>query len=254
MLIAQISDTHLATPGRTVNGIDPAVQLARALEMVRGRLDPKVDMVLLTGDLTNGGEGDGYQRLRQITDGLGCPAYVIPGNHDDREGLRAAFADQPWMPASGFLCYAVDTPEVRVLCLDTLHDGHEGGRLCAERLGWLRGALADGQGKPTLIAMHHPPFLGGLNGFDRDPLEGAAELADLLRQHPEVERVACGHFHRPMVAQWAGHAVTVAPSTAFHIRLTLQADARHKLSDEPLGFQMHQWVPGQGLVTHTLYL
>lgn len=254
MLIAQLSDTHLAEPGHTVNGIDPAGQLSQAVTKIAEFKDPKIDAVLMTGDLTNGGEGNGYTRLRQIVDRLACPVYVIPGNHDDRDGLRRAFADCRWMPTSGYLNYVVALDGLRLVCLDTLHVGHEGGRLCPERLGWLEAALAEGNGTPTLIAMHHPPFIGGLSAFDCDSLEGEAEFSTILRRHPEVERIVCGHFHRPMTTRWAGHTVSVAPSTAFHIRLTLQADARHELSHEPLGFQVHQWTPGRGLVTHSAYL
>src|SRR3546814_10521996 len=37
-----------------------------------------------------------YARFREIAAALNAPLYAIPGNHDGRETMRAAFTDAPW--------------------------------------------------------------------------------------------------------------------------------------------------------------
>jgi 3',5'-cyclic AMP phosphodiesterase CpdA len=62
------------------------------------------------------------------------PVFVIPGNHDAREPLRAAFAADRYLPADGFLQHAIEDYPVWLIALDTLIPGEAGGLLCSEML------------------------------------------------------------------------------------------------------------------------
>ena len=62
------------------------------------------------------------------------PVFVIPGNHDARDPLRAAFGGDGYLPADGFLQYAVEDYPLRLVALDTLIPGEGGGELCDDRL------------------------------------------------------------------------------------------------------------------------
>ena len=128
-------------------------------------LDPRPDVVLATGDLVEGGKPEEYARLKRLLAPLAMPVYLIPGNHDAREALRAAFADHAYLPASGFLQYASRTQPVRLIALDTLVPGKPHGALCAERLDWLEARLGESD-RPTILFMHHPPFDCGIDAFD----------------------------------------------------------------------------------------
>lgn len=253
MLIAQITDTHvLAGEGNTPGGGDPSKHLLMVVRALNA-LEPRPDVVLVTGDLTTDGNDEDYRHLRGILDQLDMPFYVMPGNHDDRGCIRAAFRHDGYLPESGYLNYVVDGYPVRIVCLDTLHDGHDGGRLCLDRLQWLEATLAEDRSVPTVVAMHHPPFLTGLAPFDRDPLEGADAFAAIVAGNPHVERVLCGHLHRPVETRWHGLTVGVAPSTAFEIALDLREGAPFRLVNGAApGYQLHLLTRG-GLVTHTAY-
>ena len=103
--------------------------------------------------------------------------------------------------------YVVEGHPVRLIALDTLVPGQVGGLLCAERLIWLAARLEEAPARPTLIFMHHPPFVTGLQAMDAMGLEGKEELAAVIRRHPQVERLVCGHVHRPMTRHdHTGHA------------------------------------------------
>jgi len=128
------------------------------------------------------------------------PVLVIPGNHDDRANLVRAFDDHAYLPRDGgFLQYTVDDWPVRLVALDTVVPGESGGRLCADRLAWLDARLGEAPGGPTLVFMHHPPFATGIVAMDAMGLEDPAALATVLRRHPHVEGITCGHIHRTIV-------------------------------------------------------
>src|ERR687891_182941 len=105
MLIAQITDTHIKPEGLLAyRRFDTAAFLARAVDHIL-HLDPRPDVVLATGDLVDAGTAAEYARLRHLLAPLAMPVYLIPGNHDERDALRAAFADRAWMPREGFIQY-----------------------------------------------------------------------------------------------------------------------------------------------------
>jgi 3',5'-cyclic AMP phosphodiesterase CpdA len=169
--------------------------------------------------------------------------------------MRAAFADQGYLPPSGFLQYAVDDWPVRLVALDTLVEGKPHGALGAEQLSWLAARLGERPDKPTMLFMHHPPFDCGIETFDKSRLlEGDERLAELVRAHPNVERAACGHVHRPIQVRWAGTVASIAPSTAHQATLDLHEHSQLTMMMEPPAIALHQWRPGTGLVTHVSYV
>jgi 3',5'-cyclic-AMP phosphodiesterase len=254
MLIAQISDMHVKPPGELLyKRIDTAGFLERAVAHVNG-LDPRPDIVLATGDLVDGGKPDEYALLRRLLAPLAMPVYLIPGNHDARDAMRGAFPDHGYLPISGFLQYTIEDRPVRLIALDTLVSGKTHGELCAERLDWLEARLGEGD-RPTVLFMHHPPFDCGIAGFDGHRLsEGASRLADLVRRHANVERIMCGHVHRPIQVRWAGTMASIAPSTAHQATLDLHDNAPLSMKMEPPAIALHLWRPNTGLITHVSYV
>lgn len=252
MLIAQITDTHISTPeSRNDRHFRTHEHLAHAVAHLN-RLSPRPDVTLATGDLVEQGAIEEYERLRGLLDALEMPLYLIPGNHDDREQLGRAFAHHRYLPRGGaFIQYAVEDWPVRLLALDTVIPGESGGRLCADRLAWLDARLAEAPARPTLVFMHHPPFATGLRKMDAMGLDGGDALAAVIRRHPQVERLTCGHLHRTIVRRFAGTVACTGPATAHQIALDLDPAPRLAAVMEPPGCLLHVWLgDGQGLATH----
>jgi 3',5'-cyclic AMP phosphodiesterase CpdA len=252
MLIAQISDTHVCPEGERLYGrMDTNAGLARAIETVN-RLKPRPDLVLMTGDLAESGAEAQYRMLRKLLARLELPVYVMAGNHDSREGLRDAFSDHRYLPDTGaFLHYSVDLGPIRLIALDTQVPGADGGDLCGERLAWLEAELQRTEGRPTLIAMHHPPVPIGVDWLDRSNCANAEGLAAIVSRHPQVERILCGHVHRAAQIRFAGTVVATAPSTAYQVALELGHDGEPHLIEEPPAFLLHRWHAG-ALTTHVI--
>jgi Icc protein len=254
MLIAQITDLHIR-PGELLayGRVDTAGYLKRAVAALLA-LDPLPDVVLATGDLVDGGTAEEYACLRQLLAPIDRPLYVVPGNHDARRPLFDAFGRSGSLPSEDrFLHYAVEDWPVRLIGLDTIIQGEPGGRLCEERLAWLGDRLAEQPDRPTLLFMHHPPIRTGIAHMDSMGLADADRFAALVRRHPQVERIVCGHVHRSIQARFAGTMVTVAPSTAHQVSLALQPASEASFVMEPPGFHLHLWQAGSGMVTHTAF-
>jgi 3',5'-cyclic-AMP phosphodiesterase len=252
MILAHITDPHVRPRGRLAyDAVDTEAALRRAVAAVAA-LVPQPDCVVVTGDLADCGLAEEYEIVRDCLAALTVPVFVIPGNHDRRENLAAVLrAGHPYLPAVGFQHYGVDDFPVRLIALDTLMPGEGGGALCAEREAWLADRLAEGRGRPTILLMHHPPFLTGVAGMDELICRTSPGFPALIRNHPEIERILCGHYHRPIQVRFAGTMGFVAPGTAHQVALDLRPGEPNRFVLEPPGFAVHAWVPGVGIVSHT---
>jgi 3',5'-cyclic AMP phosphodiesterase CpdA len=255
MLLAQISDLHVTARGkRLFDRVDTPAFLRRAVAHLNA-LAPHLDFVWITGDLVDQGSPDEYANLRDVLGGLRSPWAVMVGNHDDRANLRQALADHPYLPRGGeFLQYVIDDLPLRLIALDTLVPGESGGTLCPARLDWLAARLEERPDRPTVIAMHHPPFVTGLTEMDAINCANSAALGAIVAEHPQIERIICGHVHRPMVVRWNGTVVTTAPATAHQVTLDLKDGTPTSWIMEPPACHLHYWREDSGLVTHVSYI
>lgn len=259
MKLVQITDTHIDKPGRKVLGrIDTAARLAGAVGVIND-MDPPPDLVIHTGDIAAHGTAEGYAHFKEIASELEAPLVLLAGNHDDREALRAAFGGTDWLPAGGeFLHYVVEDYPVRIVCCDSLDPGAVPGKLCEARLRWIEETLAAAPDRPTIVALHHPPFCSGMTGSTADGLtEGGASFDALLRRHPQVERVIAGHSHRAFTTRFGGTIAFVAPATAFPFGLDTGPENVLNVVYEPPGIAVHLWLEnatpaGSGLVSHAV--
>ena len=251
MRLVQITDLHIKPRGRLAyRKVDTAQCLETAVAAVAA-LTPAADAVLVTGDLVDAGRPEEYGLLREILSPIRAPLFLMPGNHDARGPLRAAFCEHRYLGTDGQIHYAIEEFPLRLVALDSLVDGQGGGRLGAAQLDWLGRCLAEQPDRPTVVAVHHPPFATGIGHMDRIGLEDAAALAEVIRRHGQVERVLSGHLHRAIQTRFAGTLASTAPSTAHAVALDIRPDAPSAFILEPPGYQIHWYEGSAGLVTHT---
>ncbi len=254
-LLAQVSDLHVKARGElSYKVVDTAAMLRACVEHLAG-LDPRPDAVVLTGDLTDGGLPEEYAELRSLLAPLTMPLYLIPGNHDSHGALRAAFPDHAYLRQSPRVAqYAIEDHPLRIVAADTVIPGETGGELCEERLAWLDRALAQAPDRATVVIMHHPPFTTFIEHMDRHGLRDPARLEAVIRRHPQVEALLCGHVHRPIETRFAGTVARIAPSCAHQIALNTNPNARLQLVMEPPGYRLHAYAPETGVVSHLAYV
>ncbi|MEM6867880.1 MAG: phosphodiesterase [Cyanobacteria bacterium P01_C01_bin.121] len=253
MLIAHISDLHVMMPGELAYGVvDTGPMVERAIAHLK-TLNP--DLIVISGDLVHQVKREEYRCLQSMLSSLKMPVYLIPGNHDSRDLIRDVFTDHTYLPDSGYLQYTVEDHPLRLIMLDTNVPGKGHGELDASRLSWLDQQLSNQPTKPTLLFMHHPPFTTGIDLMDGYGLSGLTDLENIVKKYSCIERIGCGHIHRPIQKRWAGTLAYTVPSPVHQVALDLTATAKAAtFVMEPPAYQLHLWQKESGLISHTQYI
>jgi 3',5'-cyclic AMP phosphodiesterase CpdA len=253
VLIAQISDLHIKPPGSLAYGrVDTASALERCVAALNA-FRPRPDLVVISGDLADTPTAEEYEHLKRLLAQLELPFVGIPGNHDSRELMRAAFPLADYAFASGPLNQRVEIGGLDLVLLDSSVAGKPHGELDAATLQWLAATLASSPDRPALLFLHHPPFATGIWHMDRQNLLNAGELATVVKRHPRVQLIACGHVHRATLAMFAGVPSTICPAPNHAVDLDLAQLREPSFKVEPPAFHLHSWFPGEGfgsVVTH----
>jgi 3',5'-cyclic-AMP phosphodiesterase len=246
-LIAQITDSHVAVgpgDGASAHALAAAVETLLALE-------PAPLAVLFTGDLAEHGQPEEYERVRELIAPLPMPVHPLVGNHDDRDALRAAFADHPGVAAADdFIQYSTECGPVRVIACDTAVTGEGGGRLDGARLEWLEAELAAAPDGPALVAMHHAPIATGMYEFDAEIPLAPESRAALAGVSGRIDLIVAGHIHLTMRGMLGSRPVFVCPSVYLQTDLDLRPGARVVLVPDPPGFALHVHGPDPALISH----
>jgi 3',5'-cyclic-AMP phosphodiesterase len=251
--IAQISDLHIKPPGTLAYGrVDTAKALERCVAALNA-FEPAPDFVVISGDLADTPTADEYDYLKRLLVPLGLPFAGIPGNHDSRDMMRAAFPEGSYAASSGPMNQKLEVGGLELLLLDSSVPGQPHGELDTESLQWLETALASSADRPALVFLHHPPFIAGIWHMDRQNLQNAGELAPIIRRHPRVQLIATGHVHRATLTTFAGVPTTICPAPNHAVDLDLAHLREPSFKIEPPAFHLHTWFPGDGfghVVTH----
>ncbi|WP_017664224.1 metallophosphoesterase [Porphyrobacter sp. AAP82] len=255
VLIAQMTDIHVGfAPDEKPEELNLTRFRATLKRLIEGPNRP--DLLVLSGDITDHGDAESFSKTVALL--ADCPIPILPmvGNHDSREGLLGAFPQV--VPAEGgFLHYVVDAGlGLRIICLDTLEDGRHGGAFCEARAAWLAARLAEAPDTPTLIFMHHPPVVAGIDWMDPAPGEDwITRLHTVLEGQSQVLAIHCGHLHRQISTSFAGIPLGVTPSVAPLVAMDLTPidqhvpDERELITTEPPTYAIHRW-DGEALVSH----
>lgn len=258
VLIAQITDTHV---GFEPEAGEEEFNYLRFRMAIDHLLDQPVqpDILILTGDVADKGRPESYERMKGPLARCLFPVHVMTGNHDNRDNLLAAFPKCPTIDGPGgkrYAQYAFEVNGLRIVCLDTLQHGRHGGAFCETRAQWLSKELTAHPDTPTLIVMHHPPVIAGIDWMDPRPNEAWLQrFAAAVEGHDQIIGITCGHLHRPIASAFGSIPVTVTPAVAPAVSLDLRPvdfhkeDGRGIVDAEPPGYALHRWKDGK-LVTH----
>jgi Icc protein len=212
-LVAHLSDTHFGGPADARARADAV--LTHLLAM-----DPRPDVLLVTGDVADHGTPEEYAEARVVLDRWPGPKLVGTGNHDVRSELSRGLLDRE---ATGPLLQVLESSAVRILMLDSLVGAPAGqridhGELDLAQLNWLDAQLA-ADATPTLVALHHPPVDLGPALMRPILLKDPERLGLVLRQHPHVLATLVGHAHTACATTFAGRPLLVGGGCASTVPL-----------------------------------
>ena len=246
MKIIQVTDVHLGRRGEIRYGADLHERLDRCIDHINAR-HADATLCIFTGDLTDAGDTQADADLKAALDRLSVPYRLLPGNHDRRANLIAAFPDNG-SDDNGFVQSVFDTPEGRLVFLDSLAEGRVTGELCDDRLAWLDARLGEAGDKAAYIFLHHPPVELGLPLLDPLGLEQPQRLLDVLKRHGNVAYIFFGHVHRDIAGTVAGIPFSV--QRGLHARFVLDLVGDEVVEQAPPAYSIIL-IDGRRVVIHS---
>jgi len=225
--IALVSDTHT---NRRFSDPDQGRYKGHLDQVIAQVNDAKVDLVLIAGDLTQGGLPTEMEDFTQQIKAFTAPVRYVPGNHDvgdkhltSKPGAgvtteRVTRFEQR-LGASWWSAAFGRRPGVRVIGLNSSLLG-SGLPKEASQWAFLEQELTRPDAPPTLLLMHYPPFLKTADepGGDYWNIEPAprARLLDLIRRpQSHVIGILTGHLHRGNDVHFGAIRIVTTPPVSF---------------------------------------
>jgi Icc protein len=230
--VAQLTDTHLCrAPGGTLLGMDTDHSLQAVIDLVK-REREGIDVLLATGDLSDGGAREAYERLQVYFTQLPGMDFWLPGNHDDRAAMESVAA------TAGRDCLSreIRAGKWQILMLDSQVAGEVGGELGEAEMLFLARALREAAelGLYSLVCLHHHPVPIDCQWLDEQMVADADTLFALLSGFPRVRAVLWGHVHQEIDRQYQGMRLLASPSTCVQFA---PGSVGFKADDQPPGYR-----------------
>jgi len=243
-LLVQITDTHIVERGTLLYGqADTARHLGETVSEINA-MRPQPDAVLITGDLVEHPGPATYSHFRDLIEPLQMPTYLMPGNHDDPDIMWGYFRDSLMFPAKPpHYQYVIDDFPFRILMLNSHYDNSELPFFGARRQRWLDEQLSSSD-KPTLIAIHHPPFRTGIGFIDMVGQDWYWEMGEIVARHPQVLKIICGHGHIDLLGRLGSVPVQMVGSIAHQLIADRVVDVAPAFDNVRVPPMLHHWLDG----------
>lgn len=205
--LLQLTDSHLGEQlGETLVGMDTDASLEHVLALLKQQ--PSADLLLATGDISNGGSLASYQRFQQLTAGIARHALWLPGNHDLWSVMQQALPE-----GAEELDRHAEIGNWQIIMLDSTTPGEVGGSFSAQELSYLRERLEASVDSHVLICLHHHPIVIGCDWLDEQQVSNADEFFALLDEFEQVRGLLWGHIHQTIERERHGVKLMASPST-----------------------------------------
>ena len=188
---ALLTDTHISTSNPR-----PMEDLQRSIADIN--LDPTIEFVVVTGDLSESGDRASIQAIKDELEKLNVPFYAASGNHEttwSESGVMdfsRVFGDSRFaFTHNGMYFIGFNSgPVIRMA------DGH----VAPQDIAWLKhnlDSVSAAGDAPIFVFTHYPLRNGDVDNW--------YDVTDVLRQH-NVQCIMGGHYHRNLLFDCDGIA------------------------------------------------
>ena len=188
---ALLTDTHISTSNPR-----PMEDLQRSIADIN--LDPTIEFVVVTGDLSESGDRASIQAIKDELEKLNVPFYAASGNHEttwSESGVMdfsRVFGDSRFaFTHNGMYFIGFNSgPVIRMA------DGH----VAPQDIAWLKhnlDSVSAASDAPIFVFTHYPLRNGDVDNW--------YNVTDVLRQH-NVQCIMGGHYHRNLLFDCDGIA------------------------------------------------
>lgn len=224
--VVQLTDAHLfADPAGSLLGLKTRDSLRHVIAQVH-REQPRIDLLLCTGDLSQDASVASYQAFRELTAEFAAPSRWLPGNHDEARVMAEV--------APELVQAVTDIGAWRIVMLDSAVVGATHGLLAEQQLATLDEALAGAGERHLLVCCHHQPVDVGCAWIAPIGLRNADELLQRLQCYPQVKALLWGHIHQEWDEVRDGLRLLATPSTC--IQFAARSE-EFKVSEEQPGYR-----------------
>ena len=203
--LVQITDCHLL---QSADGYYQQVQPAKHLAAIIRQLHKdQPDAVILTGDLTQDHSEAAYRLLAGLMQGLTCPVFVTPGNHDDETMLSQLCVAPPFR-----IEQSLQLQGWQLVLLNT-KGATPAGVFPYTQQQWLAQQCRDSTQANIWLFCHHHPV--PLNCFiDKHGQQDQTALWRSIMTEPRIRGIAHGHAHHAYQRPEQGVTVVGCPASS----------------------------------------
>lgn len=209
-------------------GVNTTESFSAVVDYVRKTIS-SLDCIMLTGDLSQDGSEESYQRIAKLLAPLSVPVYVIPGNHDD-EAMLASVYPALEMKMQKHVLFS----NWQLIFLDSHVHGKVEGYLAQSELDFLQTVLTN-YSQPAMIVFHHHPLVINCAWLDPLGLQNADQFWQLIKNYPHVQMVVNGHVHQAYQATHQSVSCYMTPSTCIQFK---PQQTNFALDNNPPGFRL----------------
>ncbi len=219
--LVQITDPHLYKhqDGKLL-GLTTAESFSAVVDSVRTL--PPQDLMLVTGDISQDGTAESYQRLCAGIADLPYPAFWIPGNHDEMPLMA-----QHLVGANMHADKRIVIGQWQIVLLNSAVPHRVYGKLQQDQLDLLKAAITEYPQHHLLVVLHHHPVKIDCFWLDTIGLNNADAMFAVLNQHKGVKAVLWGHIHQAFDEVQNNVRLIATPSTCVQFKphsVEFQAD------------------------------
>ncbi len=190
--LAHITDLHVSD-----TEVENNVRIAKVVQELNLHAP---DIVLISGDLTNGASFSQYRLLRKLLLSLDAPIITAPGNHDHNS------ISNYYKYVNPVLDYSFDIGQYHFVSIDSGPDvsGSLGATgLTSSQISFISSDLSSNAGKTFFILMHHPVYYDSQSTITQNK----QAFVDICVNN-SVKMIFGGHVHGQSVYDSGGHAKT----------------------------------------------
>lgn len=232
--ILQITDTHLSVSDELeLFGVRSNIKFNEVIARIQEVEQSAVDLILLTGDISQDESEQSYQRVVDSLEKLNLPIYWIPGNHDDLIQMERIFKKSPLFHRVRNL----SLPEWNLIFLNTKLDNSAEGYLSNEELQILSNEIQiAAPDKKIAVVMHHHPAAVGTPLIDKYILKNRDDFWGIVTG-TQVNLIICGHVHGDYRFQYNDIHIESSPATC----LQWQQGAVDLIVENKIGYKVYSF-------------
>lgn len=193
-------------------GLNTEDSLQLVLDCV-AREQPRIDVILATGDLSQDGSPAAYLRFKQHLDRLNAPSYWLQGNHDLTDPIVNTLAGRSHLSPC-----LIEQGAWRIIMLNSSVEHEVPGYFQPSELEFLRSALEKTRGYHTMVCLHHQPVTMDCAWLDTQVVRNAADFWAVMDDFDHVRAVIWGHVHQESDVMRGGVRLMSVPSTCVQFK------------------------------------